>query len=297
MIRLRQLQALEYVLSNRTLTRAAELFGVTQPAMTRLIAQLEEDVGCKLLHRDQGRFQLTAQGTVFYDAASRVLNAARQLEGVAQSLREDSEGSIRIISSYGLIGSLIHRALATFVADYPAVKISMDTMRRPALEEAVHNGKFDIALATLPVRAPALCAIETLAAFPLVCIVPKQHALASRKFIEAHQLENEPFISERPETLLRSRVDGVFNKLNVKRRMQLECHNTEVICDMVAAGLGVSIVPPFVKGADNDRFLRKRFKPEIMMEYAMITAPKGEISRHAQILMERIATSATKLAS
>jgi DNA-binding transcriptional LysR family regulator len=295
MIRLRQLQALEFVLSSRTMTVAAELFGVTQPAMSRLISQLEEEVGCQLLRRERGRFRLTAEGARFYDEAEKVLIATRRLNGVAESLRKDTKGSVRIVSMHGLINNLIHRTLASFSTEHPNVRISIDTLNRARLEEVIQEMQFDIAFATLPVRAPASLTIDSLAALPAICIVPARHPLARKKIIEAHQLEGVPFISERQETLLRSRVDAVFDKLNIHRSMQFECHNTETICDMVAAGMGVSIVHPFIKTSRDHAYVERPFQPNILLEYAMITAPKGRISRHAELLARRVLAEAKDL--
>lgn len=295
MIRLRQLQALEFVLSSRTMTVAAELFGVTQPAMSRLITQLEDEVGCKLLRRERGRFRLTAEGARFYDEAEKVLVATRRLNGVAENLRQDTKGSIRIVSMHGLINNLIHRTLARFSSDFPNVKIAIDTLNRARLEEVIQEMQFDLAFATLPIKATAASTIDSIAALPAVCIVPARHALARGDVVEAHQLEGVPFISERQETLLRSRVDGVFAKLGVQRLMQFECHNTEAICDMVGAGMGVSIVHPFIKETGDGLYVRREFRPRIMMEYAMIGAPRGRISRYAESLAGRVRAAAGDL--
>jgi DNA-binding transcriptional LysR family regulator len=102
MIRLRQLQALSYVLSSRTMTAAAELFGVTQPAMSRLIMQLEDEVGCKLLKRDRGRLRLTEDGERFYEKAEQVLLSMRELNGFSSTLnmtRRERFASFRFMAS------------------------------------------------------------------------------------------------------------------------------------------------------------------------------------------------------
>src|SRR4051812_48983176 len=112
MIRIRQLEALNYVLSSRSMTAAAELFGVTQPAMSRMILQLEEEVGCVLLKRELGRVSLTEEGVRFYEKAERVLRDMHDLRSVAEGLRKDPRGHVRIISIYGLVNSLIPTAIA-----------------------------------------------------------------------------------------------------------------------------------------------------------------------------------------
>jgi DNA-binding transcriptional LysR family regulator len=284
MIRIRQLQALNYVLSSRTMTAASELFGVTQPAMSRLIMQLEEEVGCQLLRRDRGRLRLTEEGQRFYEKAERVLSSMRELAGAAEGLRRDPKGEVRIISIYGFVNSLIPTAIAAFCAAYPKIRITIDVLNRARLEEVIHERQFDIALATLPVKSPPSLTIETLGALPAICVVPAKHALARKKVVKASDLVDIPFVSARRETLLRQRVDDVFDKLNIPRVAQFECHNTEVMCQLVGAGLGVSIVHPFVRSPADQSFVIRAFEPSIMMEYAMFQLPKGEITSATEIM-------------
>lgn len=288
MIRLRQLQALNYVLSSRTMTAASELFGVTQPAMSRLITQLEEEVGCQLLRRDRGRVRLTEEGVRFYEKAEQVLSTMRELGGIAESLRRDPKGEVRIVSIYGLVNSLIPTAIARFAAAYPKVRITIDMLNRARLEEVIHERQFDIALATLPVKSPPSITIDTLGSLPAICILPVKHPLAKRKVVTASDLAGIPFVSARRETLLRQRVDDVFDRLGIAREMLFECHNTEVMCQLVAAGLGVSIVHPFVRKPADNSFVNRPFEPAIRMEYAMFRQPRGEISNACEVLAEHM---------
>ena len=206
MIRLRQLQALSYVLSSRTMTAASELFGVTQPAMSWLIMQLEDEVGCKLLKRDRGRVRLTDDGEQFYEKAEQVLLSMRELNGFSATLRHDPKGEVRIVSIYELVSNLIPTAIAAFSADHPKVRIAIDVLNRSRLEEVINERNFDIALATLPVKSPASMTINSLGALPAICILPKGHPLSKKKVIDAEELAKYPFVSARRETLLRQRA-------------------------------------------------------------------------------------------
>ena len=270
------------------MTAASELFGITQPAMSRLIMQLEEEVGCQLLRRDRGRVSLTNEGTHFYEKAERVLALMRELGNVAESLRKDPRGEVRIISSFGLINSVVERAIAPFSAANPQIKIFIDVLNRARLEEAIHERKFDIALATLPLKAPASLTIDTLGTSPAVCILPAKHPLARKKIIHATDLANVPFVSALRETLVRHRVDDRFEKLKIKRIMQFECPDTDILYQMVGAGLGVSIVHPFILKPAGGLYVCRAFEPSIQMEYAMFRQPKGEISTGSELLAEYI---------
>ena len=270
------------------MTAASELFGVTQPAMSRLIMQLEDEVGCKLLKRDRGRVRLTEDGERFYEKAEQVLIAMRELNGFSDTLRHDPKGEVRIVSIYGLVSNLIPTAIAAFSADHPKIRISIDVLDRSRLEEVINERQFDIALATLPVKSPAAMTIDTLGVLPAICILPKGHALARRKVITADDLSRFPFVSARRETLLRQRVDEAFEKLGIGRQLQFEAHNTEVMCQLVGAGFGVSVVHPFVQKPINDLFICRPFSPSILMEYAVFRKPSGEGSNAADVMAKYI---------
>ena len=288
MIRLRQLQALEFVLASRTMTVAAELFGVTQPAMSRLITQLEDEVGCQLLIRERGHIALTAEGVQFYREAKNILASARQLMTVADELRKAPEVTIRIASMPGMVNDLIERAISAFTADHPQARISIEVQNRGQLEKIIETQRFDIALATLPINVSPSISITSLKVLPVVCIVPRSHSLARRRSLNAEDLRDAPFVSFRRGSLLRERVDELFGRLRIKRAMLYESHSAEIVCEMVAAGMGVAIIHPFLRLSSRYPFAVKRFTPEIMMEYAMLQRSLDNVGRHTEKLAQMI---------
>ena len=130
--------------------------------------------------------------------------------------------------------------------------------------------------------------IDSLGALPAICILPKGHPLSRKKVIDAEELAKYPFVSARRETLLRQRVDEVFDRLSITRQLQFECHNTEVMCQLVAAGFGVSVVHPFVQKPIDNSFECRPFLPSIRMEYALFRRPPGESSNAADVLAKYI---------
>lgn len=288
MIRLRQLQALEFVLSSRTITVAAELFGVTQPAMSRLIAQLEDEVGCQLLSRARGHIALTAEGAQFYREAKNVLASARQLMTVVDELRKAPDAAIRIASMPGIVNGLIERAISTFSADHPHVRISIEVQNRGLLEKIIEAQSFDIALVTLPMNVPSSVGITSLKVLPVVCIVPRSHALARRRSLSAEDLQDVPYVSFRRGSLLRERVDELFGRLKIKRAMLYESHSTDIVCEMVAAGMGVAIIHPFLPLSSRYPLVVKRFTPEITMECAMLQPSLRNIGKNTEKLAQMI---------
>jgi DNA-binding transcriptional LysR family regulator len=268
-IRLRLLQALEAVVSTGSITRAASVVGVTQPAMSRMIAELESDVGCKLFNRQRGRFELTAQGHRFYEEAVTALAAIREVDHLARELRSDDKRRIRVIVMPGLPPGIVAGAIASFAPLHPGVKVTVHSSYRTAMESAIAAGQFDFALATLPISVPA-ARITPLATLPAVCLVPRDQRFAAHPIIRPEHLRDVSFVSQARDALVRRHVDRLFERLGIKRRMDYEVQDREVMFEMIAAGNGVAITHPLFHHPFPDNVAMRAFEPAIPIEYAML---------------------------
>jgi DNA-binding transcriptional LysR family regulator len=268
-IRLRLLQALEAVVSTGSVTRAAAVVGVTQPAMSRMITDLEDDVGCRLFDRQRGRFTLTAQGRQFYGEAVKALAAIQDIDHLARELRADDKRRIRVIAMPGLPSSIIARTVAAFAPLHPGVKVTLQSSYRTAMEAAVAAGQFDFALATLPLNVPA-ARITPLATLPAVCAVPRGHRLAAQPIIRPEHLCGVPFISQARDAMVRSKVDLLFERLGIRRQLDYEAQDGEAMLELVSAGIGVTITHPFFRRELPDTVAVRAFEPAIAIEYAML---------------------------
>lgn len=268
MIRIRQLQALEVVLMHATLTAAAEAFHITQPAMSRLITQLEEEVGFVVIKRSDGQIRLTTKGQTFWEEAKQVLSAFRAMTTCAERLR--SSATIRILTLPGLVDLFIATPIAAFCVRHPEVKISLEVINRTELERVLATENYDLVLTVLPVKASSDYETTVLTSLKAQCVFPSDHVLGKQAEVHASDLLAYPFLSLREGSVLRRRVDETFEQFNLQRNMRVECQSQDVVCEMVAAGMGVSILLP--NGIRPNRYglTVRPFVPEITMEYAML---------------------------
>lgn len=269
MIRLRLLQALEAVVSTGSVTRAAAAIGVTQPAVSRMIADLEADVGSALFHRQRGRFELTPQGHRFYQGAVKALAAIQDVDHLARELRSDEQRRIRVIAMPGLPPEIVPKAVAAFAPAYPGVRVSLQNSFRTAMEAAIAADGFDFALATLPMNVPA-ARITHLATLRAVCVVPRASLLASRPIIRAEDLRGQSFISQGRGALVRRHVDQLFERLGIPRSLDYEAQDGTIMLQMVAEGLGATITHPLFSTAPQEDVAVRPFEPAIPIAYAML---------------------------
>ncbi len=268
-MKLRQLEALRAVVATGTTTQAGELLGLTQSAVSRLIAQLESEIGLSIFDRKHGRLRITPEGQSFYDEAGKLLSGIDQIMATAADIRTMKSGSLKIIAMPALAYGLLPNAIADISSRYRQIKISMKMGTRPAVEEGVETSQFDIGVATLPINRQAID-VEPLFKANGVCVMPLDHQLAEKTEIHAEDLEDVPFISMNPDSVLRYQTDQLFGRLGVRRSLSIEAPSTLLATNLVAKGLGVSILHPFIAEAYGDKVISRPFKPAIQYEYGLL---------------------------
>lgn len=266
---LRQFEALRLVLARGTTKHAAEALGVTQSAVSRQITQLEATLGFSLFERRNGRLHITPEGQQFYKAVERVLNGFDQIKAMARDNASLRSGSLRLVAMPALAFGLLPDALREIRKSYRQARISIDIGIRQTAEDGIVSGKYDLGLVTLPIEHEAVI-VEPLFGIDCVCVLPKDHRLAKQPVIEAQDLEGEEFVSIEPDTMLRYRTDELFGRLGVRRKLSIESQSSITICNLVAAGLGVSLVHRFVAEAFADRLAVRPFRPAFRFEYGLI---------------------------
>ncbi len=292
-MKLRQLEAMRAVLARGTTTHAAELMGLTQSAVSRLVTQLERELGFNLFDRRHGRLLITPEGQQFFTVAEKVLAGIDQISATARDIQTLGTGTLRIIAMPALGYGLLPETVAVIKARHKQVKISIDVGVRQDIEKGIATAQYDFGLATLPIEHESID-IEPLCGVDAVCVTPPDHPLAKKKIIHAQDLEAEQFISVEPGALFRYRTDELFGRLGIRREIGIEAQSTIMVCNMVATGIGVSIVHPFIAETFGDRIVTRQFEPAIRFEYGLLF-PTGVTS--SQITREFVEALRASVAS
>jgi DNA-binding transcriptional LysR family regulator len=244
---LRDLRYFVAVAQHRNFSRAAEQLQISQPALSEQIRKLEDELGAAL-------FERTSRGAILTDAGEAFLPQARgvlaQADVAAESVRMVAEGvagtlTIGFIDSaaLGILPALIRR----FTARYPNVKLRLRELGTRRQLEAVEAGDIDVGIVRGPVWNAGLAGRQ-IAAEPLLLALPAEHRLAHEDAARVADLRDEGFITYPAdrgaglyEETLRLCHDAGFDPKIVQ-----EANEISTIIGMVAAGLGVAIVPSSV---------------------------------------------------
>ncbi len=151
-MKLRQLEALRAVIASGTTTQAADVMGLTQSAVSRLITQLETEIGLNIFDRRHGRLRITPEGQHFYDAVKILLSGIDQIMATARDIRTLKTGALRIISMPALAQGLLPTTIADINNRFRQIKISVEMGTRLDVEKGVESAQFDFGVATLPIN-------------------------------------------------------------------------------------------------------------------------------------------------
>ena len=294
-INLRQVELFKAVIEHRTVSRAAEVLAISQPAASKLLIQLETDHGLKLFDRGKGRLVPTAQAMRLHEEIGRIFAGVRQVETAIAAIRREDQGQLMIGILPALAGDFIQRATMSFLKRHPNVYCSIQSLGSRWIAERVLARKLDIGLVTARIDSPYVVT-EPLLEHPLVCIMPIGHPLARLKVIRPKHLDGISFISF-DESYTARKVAGIFESSGMRANIVMTASLTPTVCQFVAAGLGVSLVHPlFVVGMEH-RLVARPFEPAAAFNFLLCHSREARNTRLVSDFIEETKHVAAELST
>ena len=240
---LRQLQYFVKVARKQHVTRAAEELHVAQSAVSRQIHQLEEELGLKLFEQKGRNLQLTPVGKLFLHRVEELLTDLERAVREIQEFLDPELGEIRIGFPHTLGISILPSVVADFRRDHPNVKFKLKQGTFSSLIRDVVSGEIDMAfISPFPDKHDQVVG-QVLLTEELYAVLPANHVLAEYQSIRLEQLKDEPFVMFSENYSLRSIVWEACRKAGFTPIVGFEGEETDTIRGLVAAGMGVSLLP------------------------------------------------------
>ncbi len=191
-MRLRHIEVFHAIMLTGSVSAAARLLNVTQPAASRVLAHAELQLGFALFQRQRGRLVPTREAQILYPQVEQLFGQLDAVQRLAASLRESQrEDELRILTVFALSLELLPRALGAFHAQYPQVRVSIDALHSPHIAAALVRQEADIGFVLTGAAHPALLP-EHLADAAVLCVAPRGLLPASvlqRGTIELQELQ------------------------------------------------------------------------------------------------------------
>jgi DNA-binding transcriptional LysR family regulator len=225
--------------------RAAERLHIAQPPLSQQIRQLERELGVPLLTRTTRIVELTPAGRAYLQRTVEILDAVDEAGTQARRIAAGVEGRVAIGCVGSATYSLLPRLVRTLGESLPGVEVSVrGEMLAPAQLSAVRAGDIDLALLRPPVDGEGL-ATETVRRDRLLVALPADHPLAGRDELTVGDLRNDTFVGHvgHGRSVMSSLVAAVCADAGYTPTIRQEVSETSTLITLVAAGLGVAIVP------------------------------------------------------
>jgi len=266
----RQIEAFRAVITLGSMTKAAESLGISQPAVSRLMLDFQEAVGFKLFRKSRGGAEPTEDARRLFVLVDKFFVGLEEMNQEVHAIRSLASGTVTIAAQGPYDNGLIPEVVALFRKRYPDIAIRLESQPQDRIAEWVASRRADIGIVSLPISSAAVT-VRELVKMPALCVLPAGHPLAEKAAIRAEDLADESFVSFPRGAPFRFETDILFERKGIDRRMLTEATTHESVCNLVAAGLGVSIVSPYSPHLRrNPRLEFRPFTPAMPISLGMI---------------------------
>lgn len=270
-ISLRLLEIFGAMMRCETTVEAAEQLGISQPAVSNGIRQLETQLGVTLFERLHRRLEPTEEALLLFEDVRPVFSMLRNFSARARSIRHGTSGRLRVMSTPPLGNTIGPLALARFLKDRPDVSVAYDVRRLEHVVDAVQSGAADIGLGLALERHPSVN-IEVLARTHMVAVVPKAHVMARRGEITVGDLSEHGFIGLEAESRMGQMLRDAFVRDEKSYMPRVEVRYCATAAVLAGSGIGVAVVDPYSAAHQlSSSLVQRPFQPPCEVSAVLIT--------------------------
>lgn len=289
----RQVEAFLNVARSSSMSTAARTMHVSQPAVSRLIRDMEEALGLELFIRRGPKISLTPGAAKLLVEVDRVYLGLDHIRDYARLLRQFPQGQLSISSMTVLSQGFLAELARSFAEIEPGISLSVHSDASINIVEQLKRGEHHIGLCSAVGQIRPMLVETKLPAVSAVCILPVGHELASKSVIRPADLTGEPFIALGRSSILRRQIVQSFTQAGAAPpAVKHETLYSTTAHAMVRAGLGTSIVDPYcLIGTHREDIVIRPFEPRIDYAFSMLVAESDaglvEVERFRQVLLRQ----------
>lgn len=293
-MKLSQLNAFKAIVECQTVTAAAERLNLSQPATSRLLAALEQQLGFQLFIRKGNRLQLSDDGEAFYLEVARAFEAVSGLDQAAASIRAHRFGRLNIAAMPLLSNDFLPRTLARFLLQASQMKVALKTYRSEEVVHRVQSQTTDIGFAFIDEPLAGVRAQRV--SCESVCLLPASSPLAKKSAIDVDDLASFPLIRHEKDVSQRQ-FDALLRRyqLNITERIEVSLATTAA--SLVREGLGIAITDPFTTriASEHNSVIERPLAFSLPFEFEVLYPALRPLNRHGQHFIEHFAQLAADL--
>ncbi len=275
-------------MTSGSMSKAADLLGISQPAVSQAIRKLETTAGLRLFERIRGRLVPTRESSALMSDVDRYFLGFEIIEHRIRTLRSYGSGrlSIATIPAFGL--GFLSRVIAAFDAEKRGIQISLQVMSSQEVYQKVLAGQVDFGLLA---EGMSMLGLEhsPFAHLQAVAVMHSSHQLAAKDVIEAVDLGVAPFIALNPDDPTRRSMEAAVLTTGVSFQSLVETPNSHTICELALAKVGFGIANPLVAFEYVERGLLVRpLSIEVLFSSMIAFRPGRPLSENAKSFLRQM---------
>jgi len=265
--------ALLKVVEVSSFTKAADLLGYTQPALSQMIASLEKELSIKILYRSRYGIRLTPEGERLYPSIQSSVSQYEAMRRTADEIRGLDSGIVRIGTVSSVSCHWLPEIIRAFWKKYPNIQIVLHQGDYTSIPEWVRTGAVDFGF----VNPHAVKGMETtiIKSGEFRAVLPKNHPLTEKKSLVLEDLAEEPFLLL--EEGVYSEPLEAFRAAGINPNVKLRVHDDYSILSMVEQGLGISILTELVLHKTSYDIAALPIEPAIIRTMSIVTKDKNTL--------------------
>jgi DNA-binding transcriptional LysR family regulator len=267
------------LVESESFTKAAQINGVTQSAVSQQISSLERLFKALLIERSKKHFRMTQEGEVLYQSAKEIIQIYDGLHSRLQEIKDVISGTIRVATIYSIGLHDLPPYLKKFLKSYPSVNVHVEYRRANQVYDDVIGNVVDVGLVAYPTRDSKL-EIAPLRKDQLVLICHPHHQFAKQKNIKLKSLSGQKFIGFEPDIPTRKALDKVLREHSVHVNHVMEFDNIETVKRAVEIDAGIAIVPQATVAQE----VAKQTLAMVQLEDGQYVRPLAAIYKRSKVL-------------
>lgn len=237
------LQAFIAVARHESFSKASEQLFVTQPAISKRVASLEEDLGTQLFNRIARQISLTEAGKQLLPQAQDIVHQAEDMQRYASNLTQEISGNLSIAIAHHIGLHRMPPILREFNLQHPKVTLDIRFEDSDQAYTGVEHGDIEFAVITLPKALPNKLIREIVWRDDLDIMVSENHVLAAHTHVSLSNLSKYPCVLTSPDTETHQVIRREFQARGLSINVQMQTNNLETLKMLTVAGLGWSLLP------------------------------------------------------
>jgi DNA-binding transcriptional LysR family regulator len=238
---LRHMEVFRAVMLCGGVAGAAELLHVSQPAISKMLAQARKQVGFALFERVKGRLVPTPEGQELHQEIETLWRGVARVRDVSRNLAAPRTGRLRIAVSASLATYLAPHALALLCDEYPEMNSQMEILIAPIMVDALLDRTVDLGVALQPNEHPNLVRVQSYRC-GFACAMREDHPLAHKKTIRPVDLRNERLITSPSDTPYGQALNRAYGSVSGTLQMHMQVRSSASACWQARAGGGIAVV-------------------------------------------------------